>query len=191
MDSRKSQTSSTDSLTTSEVLQFKPFLTIPLISILLSEMESAIKELNGLGWFQMRATLLVALPLTGFPGFMQMQVFFGQILPHECENDTNKTGSIVAKYIRRNLSDCGDCSMETSYANDFGLLCDNKDSMPYLQRYFITVLPTMHMFGSFTVYMRPGINLSLVHSFSELYLVKLFGEFYKIGDGSFSSGFRV
>ena len=101
-------------------------------------MESAIKELNGLGWFQMRATLLVALPLTGFPGFMQMQVFFGQILPHECENDTNKTGAIVAKYIQKNLSDCGDCSMETSYANDFGLLCDNKDSMPYLQRYFIT-----------------------------------------------------
>ena len=102
-------------------------------------MESAIKELNGLGWFQMRATLLVALPLTGFPGFMQMQVFFGQILPHECENDLNKTGAIIAKYIRGNLSDCGDCSMETSYANDFGLLCDNKDSMPYLQRYFVKV----------------------------------------------------
>ena len=109
----------------------------PIIWNLLSEMESAIKELNGLGWFQMRATLLVALPLTGFPGFMQMQVFFGQILPHECENDTNKTGSIVSKYIQANSSDCGDCSMQTSYANDFGLLCDNKDSMPYLQRYFI------------------------------------------------------
>ena len=114
------------------------------ILTLLLEMESAIKELNGLGWFQMRATLLVALPLTGFPGFMQMQVFFGQILPHECENDTNKTGSIVAKYIQKNLSDCGDCSMETSYANDFGLLCDNKDSMPYLQRYCITVWFARH-----------------------------------------------
>ena len=155
-------------------------------------MESAIKELNGLGWFQMRATLLVALPLTGFPGFMQMQVFFGQILPHECENDTNKTGAIIAKYIRRNLSDCGDCSMETSYANDFGLLCDNKDSMPYLQRYFIKVWPTMHATCSDPLqYMRPEINLSLVHSFSELYLVKLFGEYYKIGDDSFSSGFPV
>ena len=39
--------------------------------------------------------------------------------------------------------------------------------------------------------MRPGINLSLVHSFLELYLVKLFGEYYKIGDDSFSSGFPV
>jgi len=116
----------------------------PVILNLLSEMESAIKELNGLGWFQMRATLLVALPLTGFPGFMQMQVFFGQILPHKCENDTNKTGSIVSKYIQANSSDCGDCSMQTSYANDFGLLCDNKDSMPYLQRYFITVRLLRH-----------------------------------------------
>jgi len=99
-------------------------------------MENAIKELNGLGWFQMRTTLLVALPLTGFPGFMQMQVFFGQTLPHECENDFNKTGAIISKYTERNLSDCGDCSMQTSYANDFGLICDNKDSMPYLQSSF-------------------------------------------------------
>ena len=63
-------------------------------------MESAIKELNGLGWFQMRAILLMALPLTAFPGFMQMQVFFGQVLPHQCENDANKTGAIIMKYIQ-------------------------------------------------------------------------------------------
>ena len=29
-----------------------------------------------------------------------MQVFFGQVLPHECENDVNKTGKI-SKYIER------------------------------------------------------------------------------------------
>lgn len=44
---------------------------------------------------------------------------------------------------------------------------------------------------SILMYMRPGINLSLVHSFLELYLVKLFGEYYKIGDDSFSLGFPV
>ena len=44
---------------------------------------------------------------------------------------------------------------------------------------------------SIILYMRPEANLSLVHSFSELYLVKLFGEYYKIGDDSFSSGFSV
>jgi len=99
-------------------------------------MESAIQEVNGLGWCQMRAIILMALPLTAFPGFMQMQVFFGQVLPHECENDVNKTGAIIRKYIPRNETECGDCNMKTSYTNDFGLLCDNKDSMPYLQSAF-------------------------------------------------------
>ena len=65
----------------------------------IQKMESAIQEVNGLGWCQMRAIILMALPLTAFPGFMQMQVFFGQVLPHECENDVNKTGAIIRKYI--------------------------------------------------------------------------------------------
>ena len=44
---------------------------------------------------------------------------------------------------KRNISECGDCSMHTTYSNDFGLLCDNKSMMPYLQR-FVThcLLPT-------------------------------------------------
>ena len=90
-------------------------------------MEAAITEINGLGWFQIRTALLIvrdqrptdmdqvflnlrlqqsvdpllAAPLSAAQGLWQMQVFFGQVLPHECENDVNKTGNIISKYIER------------------------------------------------------------------------------------------
>ena len=44
---------------------------------------------------------LKAAPLSAAQGLWQMQVFFGQVLPHECENDVNKTGNIISKYIER------------------------------------------------------------------------------------------
>ena len=44
---------------------------------------------------------LLAVPLSAAQGLWQMQVFFGQVLPHECEDDVNKTGNIISKYIER------------------------------------------------------------------------------------------
>ena len=44
---------------------------------------------------------LLATPLSAAQGLWQMQVFFGQVLPHECEDDVNKTGNIISKYIER------------------------------------------------------------------------------------------
>ena len=46
-------------------------------------------------------SLMIALPLSAAQGLWQMQVFFGQVLPHECENDVNKTGGVISNYLER------------------------------------------------------------------------------------------
>ena len=97
-------------------------------------MEEIISNLNGLGWFQIRTILLIATPPMSLQGLWQMTVFWGQTLPHTCSN-ANGTGSVIENYKNwttenadsMNDTQMGDpsCSMETTYPNDFGLLCDN------------------------------------------------------------------
>ena len=71
-----------------------------------------------------------------------MAVFYGQVKPHLCDENNE----IVKNYIQPNQTDsCGlNCSMETSYHNDFGLLC--KDA--YLQQFVTLYLFVGQFFGS-------------------------------------------
>ena len=53
----------------------------------------------------------------------QFPVFYGQLKPHLCHDN----GTIAEKYFipMNSTVDCEwDCAMETSYVNDFGMLCD-------------------------------------------------------------------
>ena len=71
-----------------------------------------------------------------------MAVFYGQVKPHLCDENNE----IVANYIESNHTDTcqQDCSMKTSYVNDFGLIC--KDA--YLQQFVMLYLFVGQFFGS-------------------------------------------
>ena len=75
-----------------------------------------------------------------------MQIFIGQILPHECHPNGTVSLQYAFQNQQTNVSDhlndvstnesladnCGEingCSMQTSYTNDFGLICDKAHIM--------------------------------------------------------------
>lgn len=64
-----------------------------------------------------------------------LKTTIGQILPHTCaENNT-----ILERYSVTNYSSCEGfaCSMDTSFANDWGLLCDRETERNQLPSYFM------------------------------------------------------
>ena len=71
-----------------------------------------------------------------FQGIWQLPVFFGQVLPHLCHAENN---TIQEKYIEPNATyECDwDCSMKTSYVNDFGMICDDAHLQPYVLTFIL------------------------------------------------------
>ena len=84
------------------------FLKCPIFPISESNRKNRVQRirtnnvfLSDSGPLTVYGSLIKAAPLSAAQGLWQMQVFFGQVLPHECENDVNKTGNIISKYIER------------------------------------------------------------------------------------------
>ena len=69
-----------------------------------------------------------------FPVKFSLKTFKGQLLPHTCAEN----GTVLEKYAFTNESTCEGfaCSMDTSFANDWGLLCDREYERNQLPGYF-------------------------------------------------------
>ncbi|CBY23377.1 unnamed protein product [Oikopleura dioica] len=98
-------------------------------------MERLLEETWGTGKCQKTALILSVIPIFTLQALFVPQLLYGQILPHTCaENNT-----ILERYSVTNYSSCEGfaCSMDTSFANDWGLLCDRETERNQLPSYFM------------------------------------------------------
>ncbi|CAG5100001.1 Oidioi.mRNA.OKI2018_I69.XSR.g16796.t1.cds [Oikopleura dioica] len=96
-------------------------------------MDLLLEETWGTGYFQKRSLFINTVIILPLQGLYFHNLFFGQELDHACDEnnkileqysfDFNSSSSRIA----RNSSDsCAqECSMESSYANEFNFLCED------------------------------------------------------------------